>query len=146
MKARIPGHLYELDNLKEDGFTLLSFYMDPSIHDGQKQTGTSCQEVLRAIIDRVQSLDKEKPWDGNKQIIQKAREMIHLFETRALFRKIQKGFPIEKAYVGMDGHLSLLDPTECENCDGFGVVWNNADSTSNMWCPCESCGDVRGHK
>ena len=28
----------------------------------------------------------------------------------------------------------------CENCDGEGKVWNNADPTSGQWLPCEACG------
>ena len=37
------------------------------------------------------------------------------------------------------------DPTECEDCDGFGMCWNNADPTSGQWAACETCGDTRGH-
>jgi DnaJ-class molecular chaperone len=35
--------------------------------------------------------------------------------------------------------------TDCETCDGFGRIWNNADSTSGQWVACGSCGDTRGH-
>lgn len=36
------------------------------------------------------------------------------------------------------------DPSGCENCDGFGCVWNNADPTSGQMVPCDVCGDERG--
>jgi len=35
-------------------------------------------------------------------------------------------------------------PSDCDQCDGFGVCWNNADPTSGQWAPCP-CGDTRGH-
>lgn len=33
-------------------------------------------------------------------------------------------------------------PTECENCDGYGKVWNNADQTSGQWVPCDVCEEA----
>lgn len=36
------------------------------------------------------------------------------------------------------------DPTDCRDCDGFGMCWNNADPTSCQWVGCK-CGDTRGH-
>lgn len=30
----------------------------------------------------------------------------------------------------------------CEDCDGDGKVWNNADKTSGMWFPCD-CGGAK---
>ena len=29
----------------------------------------------------------------------------------------------------------------CEDCDGYGRIWNNADPTSGQWVPCDTCGD-----
>lgn len=105
MRVIDPGHTYELDNLKIPGVTELRFYKDPKIH-GTGQFGPSTQEVLRAIIDRVQVLDSEKPWMGNAEIVQKAREMIALFEMRALYYKVAKGeLEIEKLPLGPDGHI-----------------------------------------
>lgn len=37
------------------------------------------------------------------------------------------------------------EPSDCWDCDGFGVCWNNADPTSGQWVPCDQCGDERGH-
>jgi hypothetical protein len=104
-----PGHRYALENLKGKGVTTLQFFQDEKIH-GTRVDGPSCQEVIRAIIERVQTLDKEKPWEGNKDIIMHARKMIALFEHRALMLKIEKDdFPIETFKTGFDGHLILKE-------------------------------------
>lgn len=108
MKVLDPGHSYELNNLKEDGTTILQFYKDRRIH-GDGARGPSTQEVMRAIIDRVQVLDSEKPWPGNAEIIQKAREIIALFEMRAIYYKVSKGeLDIERLPTGPDGHVMLV--------------------------------------
>jgi len=101
------GHKYHLANLKNEGVTELTFYKDPAIHS-TGYPGTSCQEVIRALIDRVLTLDNEKPWSGNESIIQKAREMLALFEMRALQIKVEKGLAIEILPVGSDGHIQFL--------------------------------------
>lgn len=36
------------------------------------------------------------------------------------------------------------DPSDCENCDGYGCIWNNADTTSGQWVQCDECEDTRG--
>lgn len=108
MKVIISGHLYELDDLKSDTTTRFRFHMDPDIHDGMEFTGPSSQEVIRMLIQRVEHLDAEKPWDGNQQIIQHLRSCIALFESRALVRKVEKGeLEIEKLELDKDGHLKL---------------------------------------
>jgi len=107
MRVIDAGHTYELDNLKEVGVSLLSFFKDSELHD-KGQSGPSVQEVMRAVIDRVQYLDSEKPWAGNAEIIQRAREIIVLFEMRALFYKVVKGeLEIEKLPLGDDGHIVI---------------------------------------
>lgn len=59
MKTLVKGHVYELDNLKDPNkeTTRLNFYSDPEINE-KHMDGTSNQEVLRAVIDRVKFLDK----------------------------------------------------------------------------------------
>lgn len=104
MKVIVPGHRFALRNLKTSGETALQFYQDGEIH-GQEIPGPSCQEVLRAVIARVQHLNEEKPWPRNHEIIQKAREMIALFEIRALEIKVAKGLSIELIEPNDDGHL-----------------------------------------
>lgn len=33
----------------------------------------------------------------------------------------------------------VAEPDCCEDCDGFGRIWNNADPTSGQWVACD-CG------
>lgn len=111
MKVLDPGHRYELDDLKTDTKTILQFSKDPRLHDGDGYPGPSCQEVLRVIIDRVQTLNNEKHWPGNKEIIFHARMMIAGFEARAIIRRVEKGeLPIELLPLAPDGHIQLPDP------------------------------------
>lgn len=107
MRVLDPGHSYSLDNLKSGGTTKFRFYKDAAIH-GKGHAGPSCQEVIRMLIDRVQVLDSEKPWAGNESIVQKAREMLLLFELRALEMDLTEGVPIESLPVGLDGHTFLV--------------------------------------
>jgi hypothetical protein len=108
VRAIIPGHLYELDNLKGEGTTRFRFYMDPEIHDGMSLDGPSSQEVIRMLIDRVKHLHSEKEWDGNHDIIQGLRTALAGFEARALLRKVEKSLDIEDLPVGEDGHIQLV--------------------------------------
>ncbi len=108
MQVVDPGHRYLLDNLETGGTTPLQFFKDPALHDGDGAVGPSCQEVIRAIIDRVQALDAERPWAGNADIIFHARMMIAGFEARALIRHVEKeGLAIERLSLAADGHIRL---------------------------------------
>ena len=108
MKVLDPGHRYELDNLESDTKTVLQFMKDPLLHNGDGADGPTCQEVLRAIIDRVQTLNAEKNWPGNDQIIFDLRHAIAGFEARALLRRVEKdNMPIERLPVASDGHIII---------------------------------------
>jgi hypothetical protein len=103
MRTLYPGHRYALANLKSDGEQVLQFRQDAPLHP--EAEGTCCQEVIRALIDRVQVLDAEVRWHGNDQIIWHARQMLAGFEARAILRKAEKGASIETWRVAEDGHL-----------------------------------------
>lgn len=108
MRVLDPGHKYALQNLESDGETILQFMKDPRLHNGEGCKGTTCQEVLRAVIDRVQTLDQEKHWEGNSQIIYDLRHAIAGFEARAMIRRVEKdNLEIEKIPLDIDGHLLL---------------------------------------
>jgi hypothetical protein len=111
VKVKESGHSYALDNIKLKGTTTLQFYKDPDINGGTVAVGTNCQEVIRALIDRVQFLEKQKHWQGNEEIITHLRAALALFESRAIQRKVEKGLPIETLPVGLDGHLILAEET-----------------------------------
>jgi hypothetical protein len=108
MRVLVPGHRYALANLVGEGETVLQFYQDPALHDGEGADGPSCQEVLRAVIDRVQELDRERHDVENVVIIHDLRHAIAGFEARALRRRVEKdGLAIELQPVATDGHLLL---------------------------------------
>jgi hypothetical protein len=48
--------------------------------------GTNCQEVIRALIDRVKHLDSQVADPRNQPIIHHLREALWLFESRAAQR------------------------------------------------------------
>lgn len=106
MKVIQPGHRYGLDHLDGKGTQILQFVQRAPrpLHEG-----TTNQEVLRAVIDRVKFLNSEVPWDGNTQIIHHLRMAIALHESRALVRHVEKGdLAIELALLGSDGHLQFV--------------------------------------
>ena len=113
MKTLIDGHLFELQGNKGSEDTTLQFYMDPSIHNGQFQDGTTNQEVCRALIQRLQSIDLEQHWQANSMMIEWLRNIIMLHEVRAATRH---GYcPVAEAnlldVLGRDaGGIELLDP------------------------------------
>lgn len=108
MKVIYPGHLYMLSQLDAKGgeFQPLQFVQRAPLHP--PVPGTTNQEVLRVLIDRIKVLDAEVPWEGNQQILFHLRSAIALHESRAILRHIEKhGMEIEKAQLGDDGHLKL---------------------------------------
>jgi hypothetical protein len=116
MRPLDTGHLYEIANLAPDGGpagTQQIRFVKRLLVEGRTEQypGTICQELLRVIIDRVQTLDKECPWPGNVAIVTKAREMLLLFEIRALERKLSKGeiVPERLAVSAVDGHFVLTE-------------------------------------
>ncbi len=104
MKVLDSGHRYELDHLKGEGTSIIQYYKDEEIH-GDGVEGFSTQEVIRTAIDRVQSLNEEKPWEGNDKIIFHLRMSMIGFELRALERAVEKGEPVELWPVNGRGHL-----------------------------------------
>jgi uncharacterized protein (UPF0335 family) len=106
MRVLDPGHRYALDNLETGGETIIQFYKDPALHDGNGYAGPSCQEYLRAIIDRVQELNRERADIENEIVLHDLRHAIAAFEARALRRRVEKeGLEIERIPVAADGHL-----------------------------------------
>ncbi|TIL94661.1 MAG: hypothetical protein E5Y73_11165 [Mesorhizobium sp.] len=106
MRAIYPGHRYELDHLDGNGKSVLQFVQRLPLHVPME--GVTNQEVLRAVIDRVKSLDAEIPWAGNAQIIRHLRMAILLHESRAMERYIEKHeFAVEAVELGEDGHFKL---------------------------------------
>jgi hypothetical protein len=107
MECIKPGHTYFVKLLDSE-----SEYNDQIIQfvdrgHGTDKPGTTCQELLRVLIDRVQFLEKELHWDRNNEIIFHLRKALLLFEIRALERKFEKGElqPEDIIVDDKDGHF-----------------------------------------
>lgn len=89
MRVVDPGHEYELELYDGEGTARLTFMK----REGEgypfnvgKHPGVNCQEVLRALIDRVKYLDKQIPCEDNKRIIAHLRNAFLEFERRGAMR------------------------------------------------------------
>jgi hypothetical protein len=115
MKVIDPGHSYLLSNIPPDTKTTYPPVLKGQIIEFVKRfrgddnhEGTLNQELLRVLIDRVKFLDKEVPWEGNKEILYHLRMALVLHESRALFRKVEKGDLLpEEVVISNDGHFKL---------------------------------------
>jgi hypothetical protein len=74
--------------------------------------GTNCQEVLRALIDRVQYLQRQIPSAANESVLKHLRLALRDFELRAAFRH---GRPLP----AFDLNEIELQPT-CDACGHIG--------------------------
>ncbi len=102
------GHLYKLQNNKSKEHEVsLKFYKDAKIN-GDGYNGTTNQEVLRALIDRIKFLDEQEPHPNNKEIIYCLRKAIILHEQRHLDRLLEKGVEIENLETFNDSHIVRL--------------------------------------
>lgn len=101
MKVLEPGHAYQLDVLdkavgagNDRGIVGLRFVkrIGPGYpgNEAPPHSGTNCQEVVRALIDRVKYLDGQQPAPENPRIINHLREVLWLFERRAARRHGRK--------------------------------------------------------
>lgn len=89
MKILEAGHKYELDGYDGSHPQELEFLK----REGEgypfnygKHGGTNCQEVLRALIDRSEYLQKQVPCYETESIIGLLKTALVLFETRAARR------------------------------------------------------------
>ena len=107
MKVLNQGHVYKLNNNKSPSHTILTFFKDEKIN-GEGFDGTTNQEVLRALIDRIKFLDSQKPHPVNDEIINCLRKAIVLHEQRHLDRLLEKGVEIENLETFNDSHIVRL--------------------------------------
>ena len=107
MRVIDKGHHYILDTL--DGETAVELKFVKRFRGTNNHAGTTNQEVLKCLIDRVETLDAESPWEGNRQIVKHLRMAIGLHESRALMRKIEKDEikPEVVKVSSKDGHFKL---------------------------------------
>ncbi len=89
MKVIDPGHMYKLltlDGGREQNLVFVKRKGPGFPGNKNKYPGTTCQSVLRALVDRVQYLDNQIPCRENKAILNNLKESIWLFEKRAADR------------------------------------------------------------
>lgn len=91
MKVIDPGHVYQLQSLDtlpmvEDQDVILTFVK----RVGKKypgnvgpHPGTTMQEVIRALIDRLKYVDNQHPHDANESTILHLRDALMALEFRA---------------------------------------------------------------
>ena len=107
MKVLNRGHVYKLNNNKSPSHSILTFFKDKKIN-GEGFDGTTNQEVLRALIDRIKFLDSQKPHPVNDEVINCLRKAIVLHEQRHLDRLLEKGVEIENLETFNDSHIVRL--------------------------------------
>jgi hypothetical protein len=107
MKILDLGHSYALGSLDGDACVVLTFVK--RFREDANHAGTTNQEILRVLIDRVLFLDAEKPWRGNEEILAHLRAALVLHECRALERKVEKGELLPETVIidKTDGHFHL---------------------------------------
>lgn len=107
MKIIDPGHEYELASI--DGELPQRIKFVKRFRGVENHPGTTNQEVLRMLIDRVMRLNLEQPWNGNLEIVQHLRAALVLHEARALLRKVEKEelCPELVEVSPRDGHFKL---------------------------------------
>lgn len=119
MKVRDPGHLYELTNLdaREAGERTQTLCFVKRIggqypgNVGLPYAGTITQEVIRALIDRTQYVNRQRPDRRNETVIAALRQALRALEMRAAGER--KDFSALIKIAGMDEPET--DPT-CERC------------------------------
>lgn len=93
MRVVDPGHHYELDVFDHDGTGYRSFLrfmkrVGAGYPHNTEPTypGTNCQEVIRALIERVKYLHMQIPHPQNGVILDGLRAALTAFEVRAAER------------------------------------------------------------
>ena len=105
-----PGHTYQLAFNKSEGVTELRFMKDSEHNEGSYE-GTSNQEVLRALIDRILFLNRQKSSEYNQQILKHLRSALVLHECRHLEREVDKCKAVEQIPITATGHIIGVLPT-----------------------------------
>lgn len=87
MKIIDPGHLYTLAHLDGAGTSLLRFVTRVGSNFPGNQPpayeGSTTQEVLRALIDRQNYVDRQQPSHYNTRVLWLLREALRVLEARA---------------------------------------------------------------
>lgn len=129
MRVIVPGHIYALNWLDvSDGELkategILEFVKREGEgypgNDGH-HPGTTTQEVLRALIDRTQYVNKQIPDTLNDNVIQHLRHAIYTLELRAAKRHDRVLHFIETVYMVADNFNAIERLPVCVKCGHIG--------------------------
>lgn len=90
MRVQDVGHTYEVDNM-EGGFQIIQFIRkDNADEDGKLITminGTTNEEILAVLIDRLEYLNGKMFSDHNVNAIASLKDALLALETRTIERK-----------------------------------------------------------
>ncbi len=134
MRVIDPGHQYALRQLDGDCEEILTFVKRQGEgYPGNvgEYPGTNIQEVLRALIDRLNYLHRQIPHDGNTLIVEDLRDALWTLEARAANRH-NRPIPEEMRSCGSVNRRIELLPT-CPKCGHIGC-----------WCagPSKGCLEI----
>jgi hypothetical protein len=121
MKVIDPGHKYEMDlyDLKDKATTVpeITFMKrEGAGYPGNVgiNPGTNCQEVLRVLIDRMKYLDNQVGCYHNKIVLQKLRECLWMFESRAATQHGIEEFDFVVDYIELRSVCKICGHIVCE--------------------------------
>src|SRR5690554_5861698 len=91
MRVLVPGHYYELEHFEDDGHVeTIAFIRKEKNERGELVTienGTTNEEVLLMLIDRMKFLQEKMPCRENALVITKLQEALHWLEHRTKDRE-----------------------------------------------------------
>ncbi len=117
MKILDAGHVYRLDCIDGDQSQLLTFVKREGerfpFNEGH-HPGTNCQEVLRALIDRTEYLNHQRPCAETEAAAANMRSALLLFELRAA--------RCHDRTLDLSATQDLMSAVPCKNCKHVGCT------------------------
>lgn len=117
MRILDAGHRYELDSLDGEIRQTLTFVKrvgDKFPFNVDGHAGTNCQEVLRALIDRAEYLNRQDPCADTEAIVGNLRSALLLFELRAARR--------HDRHLSLESTSRLISGPTCKVCGHLGCT------------------------
>lgn len=116
MKELDPGHVYKLNTLDGDQLNLLTFVK----REGEKypgnvghHSGTTTQEVCRALIARTKYVNNQEAHVANILVITYLQSCIYELESRAAYRH----------HLEPPNETEVPSIEELETCTICGHIW-----------------------
>lgn len=126
MRIIDPGHFYLLNNLDDNGQTLLRFVKrmgDAYPGNTSAYAGTTTQEVLRALIDRIKYVDNQHAWPENQEVIDHLRIALVGLEMRAA--RARNELVEFCKYCDDNSTKNFEDLPTCDKCGHIGCKRHN---------------------